>query len=308
MRALSTGDTALPRQEPIRPKRIQPSPRRLDLTRLSCPRKPAKREGGQRISSVQDIGAGANASVASLLFAPGRRPGAEQVRALADSDPSFVVSLEPDAAEETLPGAARTVRWIELLANGLTFDLEGLAPGDPLALPPRGHVYGLPAEVQDQPLEAIRLRPGPHIAAGGRMLPVLRQMAWLAARLAALPGVQVVAWHAARTWCGPGHFRESVIRWIEGGAFPGLGLTALVPAQDGCLQSEGLALFTGQELRIDAALASDRAAAARLALRLLHWLVDNGRLDEPVHLAGPGGEPLLLAPTTNGHFVGVWRE
>jgi hypothetical protein len=137
---------------------------------------------------VQDIGAGANASVASLLFAPGRRPGAEQVRALADSDPSFVVSLEPDAAEETLPGAARTVRWIELLANGLTFDLEGLAPGDPLALPPRGHLYGLPAEVQDQPLEAIRLRPGPHIAAGGRMLPVLRQMAWLAARLAALPG------------------------------------------------------------------------------------------------------------------------
>ena len=257
---------------------------------------------------MHDIGAGANASVASLLFAPGGRPGAEQVRALADIDPTFVVSLEPEEPDEAGYGGVPTVHWIELLANGLTFDLEGLAPGEPLALPPRAHVYGLPPEVQDRPLEAIRLLPGPHIAAGGRMLPVLRQMAWLAARLAALPGVQVVAWHAARTWCGPGHFRESVIRWMEGGAFPGLGLTALAPAQDGCLQSEGLALFTGQELRIDPALASDRAAAARLALRLLHWLVDNGRLDRPVHLAGPGGEPLLLEPSTNGHFVGVWRE
>lgn len=257
---------------------------------------------------MQDIGAGANASVASLLFAPGRRPGAEQIRALADSDASFVVSLEPDAPEQIVPGAALTVRWIELLANGLTFDLDGLAPGEPLTLPPRGHFYGLPTQVQDQPLEAIRLRPGPHIAAGGRMLPVLRQMAWLAARLAALPGVQVVAWHAARTWCGPAHFRESVTRWMDGGAFPGLGLTALAPTQQGGLQSEGLALFTGQELRIDPTLASDRAAAARLALRLLHWLVDNGRLDGPVHLAGPGGEPLLLEPSTNGHFVGVWRE
>ena len=264
----------------------------------------AKREEGCHISSVQEFGGGASTSAASLLFAPGDRPGAEHVRALAGLDTTFVISLEP-SEEGAAPsgGAAHTVRWLELLANGLAFDLEGLAPGESQPIPPRGYAYGLPAAFSQGPLEAISLRPGPHIAAGGRMLPVVRGTAWLAARLSALPNVQAVAWHPARTWSGPQYFRESVVRWVEGGAFPGLGLTALAPTPEGGLQSEGLALFTGQELRLEPRLVVDRPAGARLALRLLHWLVENGRLEQQAALTGPSGESLLLGASANGRFV-----
>jgi hypothetical protein len=253
---------------------------------------------------VQEFGGGASTSAASLLFAPGDRPGAEHVRALARLDTTFVISLEPPEDSTAQSGAAaQAVRWLELLANGLTFDLEGLTPGESQPLPSRGYAYGLPAAFPQGPLEAISLRPGPHIAAGGRMLPVVRGTAWLAARLAALPNVRAVAWHPARTWSGPQHFRDSVGRWVEGGAFPGLGLTALAPTPEGGLQSEGLALFTGQELRLEPRLVSDRAAGARLALRLLHWLVETGRLEQQEALAGPSGESLLLMPSANGRFV-----
>jgi len=226
------------------------------------------------------------------------------VRALATSDGGFGISLDPsdgDSGSED-PEAGR---WLELIVNGLTYDLEGLAPGEPEDLPPRGHIYGLPQDFPGGPLEAVTIRPGPHLTAGGTMLPVVRGMAWLTARLAAIPFVQAVAWHPARSWSSPRHFSESVVRWAEGGPFPGLGLTALAPTPEGGLQSEGLVLFTGQELRLDPQLVKDRAAGARLALRLLHWLVENGRLDQKVTLAGPGGEPLLLEPSANGRFVGA---
>ena len=256
---------------------------------------------------MQDLGAGANTSAASLLFAPGDRPGAEHVRALAQLDTAFAITLDPEEDSGAPAGAAQAVRWLELLTNGLTFDLEGLVPGDSQPLPPRAYVYGLPPSFPEGRLESISLRPGPHIAAGGRMLPVIRGTAWLTARLAALPKVQAVAWHPARTWSGPQYFRDSVVRWVDGGAFPGLGLTALAPTPEGGLQSEGLTLFTGQELRLEPGLMTDRASGARLALRLLHWLVENGKLDRQVRLNGPSGAPLLLAPSANRRFVDAWQ-
>ena len=135
------------------------------------------------------------------------------------------------------------------------------------------------------------------------MLPLVRGIASLAAALSALPGVRAVGWHAARAWSAPDYFRGSVMRWVQGGAFPGLGLTALTFTSDGGLQSEGLALFTGQELRIAPELVGDRAAGARLALRLLHMLVEDGPVDACSWLSGLAGEPLALEPSTNRRLV-----
>lgn len=243
---------------------------------------------------------------ASLLFEPGRRSRAEQVRALAADEPLFRVSFDP---KEGVPSRASTPgeRWVEVLANGLTFDLRGLAPGTPQPVPPSTHRFGVPPDLNVRPLEAIRLCPAPQLASGKPMLPVIRGMASIAAVLAGLPGVLAVGWHAARTWSAPDHFHRSVLRWVNGGAFPGLGLTALSPTSAGGLQSEGLALFTGQELRLGPELARDRAAGARLALRLLHWLVEHGRLDAPLELSGPSGEPLQLELSADKVFVGVSR-
>ena len=261
---------------------------------------------GKRLTFGRLAQTGRERPAASLLFASGDRSGVDQVRALAAADPSVLVSYDPE--EGTGPGAsAASERWVEVFTSGLTFDLHGLAPGAPQPLPPSTHRYGLPADFCDGALEAISLRPGPQIGSGRRMLPVLRGLARLTAMLASLPGVRAVGWHAARTWSAPGHFRGSVLRWVEGGAFPGLGLTALASTPQGGLRTEGLALFTGQELRLAPELVHDRSAGARLALRLLHWLVEHGPLDTPAELPGPSGEPLMVKPSGNRRFVEASR-
>lgn len=247
-------------------------------------------------------------SAVSLLFSPGDRPGAHAIRMLArGAHAEFSVSHDPQDADGQ-PMAGADARWLELLVSGLTFDLTGLAGGEPAPLPERAHLYGVAPSVADGPLEAITLIPGPHLAGGGSMLPVVRMLAWLAAALAKLPGTKAVVWHPARCWSGPQHFRDVVLRWIEGGAFPGFGLAAITPMADGGLQTEGLALFTGQELRIEPDTAQDRSATAKIALRLLHLLVENGRVDAVERVNGPAGEKLRLEPSANGRFVRVWRD
>ena len=218
------------------------------------------------------------------------------------------MSFDPLAESRgTFAGSGSDAMWLELLASGLTFDLTSLAPGEAAEAPACRHLFGLPDEVRHQRFEAVTLSPGPHLAGGEALVPVIRCLAWLAARLAALPGAQAVAWHPARCWSAPQPFRAGVQRWIEGGAFPGLSLAPLMEGPDGALQSEGLALFVGQELRIEPELAEDPAEGAKLALRLLHWLVESGPLRAMERLVGPNGEPLKLQPSANGRFVRVWK-
>jgi hypothetical protein len=195
---------------------------------------------------------------------------------------------------------------MELLANGLTFDCTGLAPQAGSKLPDLAHTYGLSADFGETAHQAILIQPGPHLAAGGAMFPVVRTLAMIAAHLVSVDGVEAVAWHSARAVSDADYFRSSVLRWIEGGAFPGLGLTSLEPDEDGGLRSEGLSLFTGQELRMHPEMVSDRAEASKIALRLLNWLVENGRITESFVFTGPSGETLRLEPSDNSAIVDVW--
>jgi len=276
------------------------------LTRFRATQRQA-RGRGRSISKTQHIEAGGLISGASLLFAPGERPGRQAVAALARDNPGISVSFDPAQDGDGGVGPAEPGTWLELLAHGLTFDLAGLSPGPSAEVPPLGQAFGFPAGFDETPMEAISLRPGPHLAAGETMVPVLRTLAWLASRLVELPGTRAVAWHAARCWSEPAQFSASVLRWIEGGVFPGLGLASLVSMPDGGMQSQGLALFTGQELRLEPELMANRAADAKIALRLMHWLVEHGRLEAAERLPAPDGSPLWLEPSDNGRFVRVWR-
>jgi hypothetical protein len=237
-------------------------------------------------------------SAASLLFDPGMRPEKDAVRALAEADGGFSISLDPHMDEGS---------WLELLASGLTFDLRGLSPGLPTANPPLRHAYGVGEEPALARLEAITLQPGPHLAGGHAMLPIVRSLAWLTARLAGLEGVRAVAWHPARCWSAPQPFRDGVQRWLEGGPFPAFTLAALAPDLDQGLQSEGLGLLVGQELRIEPHVSADRAAMGKIAVRAMHWLVENGPVHAVRQVTGPDGEVLLMEPSANGRFVRVHR-
>jgi hypothetical protein len=241
------------------------------------------------------------------MFGPGERPDGPAIAALAREKSGFSISFDPASDPEEGVKSDGQGAWLELLFNGLTFDLTGLSPGQPAEAPPQGHTFALPSGLETGRWETITLKPGPHLAGGAAMMPVVRTLAWLAARLAELPGARAVAWHAARSWSDPAHYRDSVLRWVDGGVFPGLGLASLSPMPDGGMQSQGLALFTGQELRLEPELMADRAGGAKMALRLMHWLVERGSIDAVERLAGPDGQPLRLEPSSNGRFVRVWR-
>lgn len=240
----------------------------------------------------------------SLLFDPATRPEAVAIHELSKQSSEFSVSHDPAQAG----GKPAERGWLELLANGLTYDLHGLMPGAAHAPGHFRHRFDLPESFEPEAFKALSLQPGPHLAGGTAMLPVVRSQVWLATQLCALPGVAAVGWAPARSLSSVGHFIASVRSWLEGGVFPALGLTALAETSDGALHSEGLAFFIGQELRIEPDLAADKASAARLGVRLINELVARGKLTQAERITGPGGGRLTVAPSENGRFVRVWPD
>lgn len=254
------------------------------------------------IASAQKLESNILISAVSLLFEAGQRPCVRKIRELAKSSGQFALSIDPSSEGGEDEG------WVELLVNGLTFDLVGLGAASAPAMPHCDHRFALSQDFDQTGLEAITLTPGPHLSGGGAMFPVIRSLASLGAQLAGLEDVRAVAWHPAQTCCAPDYFQRGVNGWIEGGAFPGLGLTALVSNPDGSMQSKGLALFTGQELRLSPQMCGDRVEAAKVALRLLNWLVEHGRIEQPFTFSGPSGETLELEPVDNFAILNVWKR
>lgn len=234
----------------------------------------------------------------SLVFAQGKRPDASALRALANASanyeggPSFSISHMPAPSEG----------WVELLADGLTFDCSGLAPAQPASMPRGGALLGLESE----PIgEAIALSPGAHLADAMGMIPVLRTLAGIGSRIAALPDAAAVIWNPARCWMPPAYFRRVIDNWLADGPFPALGLTSLEREGDGSIVSVGLSLLIGQELRFIADPKLVSADLARIAVRLIHALIDTGPLTSTHTFLGPDREQLVVTPNLRGTQLDV---
>lgn len=235
-----------------------------------------------------------------MLFPSGERPDARAVAEAFAAQPRAAISHDPG-------GAAGEEDWLELVSDGMTFDLTGLAPGDPMEDAQYTFRFDCPPDMLETRHEALRLAPGPHIAEGAGMLPIVRGHAALGALLAgALRGVSAVGWAPAAALMGVGYFRSVTEAWLGGGPFPALALTAFRPTIDDGLQSVGLAHFTGQEVRLEPPLVADRTAATRLGVRLVNLLVGVGPLEKPDLVTGPDGAMLRLEPSPNGRFVRVF--
>ncbi len=252
--------------------------------------------GDRTIDEQRDNQANEQAPRLCLIFAPGTRPDIAALDSLASqieepAGAAFTISHRPPAAD-----------WAELLSNGLTFDCTGLVPAADEPQPPAG----VPVGLRSMPAgEVIALAPGPHLAGSAGLLPVLRSIAALGARLAKLPGVQAVVWTPAAAWVAPDLFRRSVGEWLAGGAFPGLVLTALERERNGAMVSRGLQLLTGQELRFEPDKRLPSAAMARLAVRLIHELVHYGPLTAERDFTGPAGEHILAVPVRDGAQIRI---
>ncbi|TCM40796.1 hypothetical protein EDF59_104277 [Novosphingobium sp. ST904] len=236
----------------------------------------------------------------SLLFPAGLRPSADRIADLLETAESGGVAARVSFRPPPDEG------WLELLSSGLTFDLLGLSPAGAAAAVEAPHSYGFDDIQAPCALEAVDLVPGGHIAGGAGLLPVVRTQVGIAAALALELPVAAVAWQSAGTLMEPRYFARVVMNWLAGGAFPALGLTALAAGSDGSIATKGLSRFIGQEMQLEARDGEPPADAIKLAIRVVDYLVRNGRLTEPREIEAPGGN-LLAEPSQVGRQIWVWR-
>jgi len=253
----------------------------------------------------------AEAAELHLLFAKGKRPDRAAVKAFVASQQAIGISHDPhpdDVSHEEALWPGQQV-WVELLSHGLTFDLSGVAPGPDSGLPVIEHRFDLAEAPTPDSHDALTLQPGPHLAAGGRSVPVIRVMLALACDLVRhFDDLAAISWGPARSVIGRRFFESVTTAWLEGGPFPALGLTAFAETPDGALQSIGLDFWIGQELRIEPPLSADRVAATRLGIRLVNHLVIMGGLAADDRITAPDGTRLTLRPSPNRALVSVRRE
>ncbi|MCK0128512.1 DUF3383 domain-containing protein [Erythrobacter sp. F6033] len=117
-----------------------------------------------------------------------------------------------------------------------------------------------------------------------------------------------VVWKPASSLIGRRYFESVASAWLEGGPFPALGLTSFKVTNDGALQTVGLDYWTGQELRIEPSLSSDKIEATRLGARIVNQLVISGKLEKIERFVAPDRSRLILQPSSNGKLVRVSHE
>jgi hypothetical protein len=252
------------------------------------PRKCEVEKGARVVETERSAG---RVQLASLLFDPECRPDAGVLadHAARAGDYAIIHQLGDETG------------WAELLRDGLTFDMRGLRPADPIPAAQIAHRFGLPRD--DATLagcHALTIAPGPHLAGAEHLMPVVRVAAGLVQRLCTLPGLRAVSWRPARTATSPTWFAEATGIWLAGGPFPALALASLAREIDGSVRSEGLSFLIGQEFLLSPRNDGPPDQEARIALRLADWLVAHGHVDAPreVILAGVG--PVMLEPSENG--------
>lgn len=255
----------------------------------------------QMITGAEQRETAARACGVSLVFTPGCRPDLARIDSLLSaaepSGPRAMISHRPPESEG----------WVELLASGLTFELHGLAPGQSARVGEPEHCFGLSRGAMPERLEALSLIPSGHIAAGARMLPVVRTITGLAVGFALLLPVAAVCWEPADNWMEPTYFGRVIVSWLSGGPFPALGLTALERNEDGSVESVGLAFFRGQEIRVEARPGETAADTAKLALRVIDHVARLGPIDRLTQLDSPTGEAVFAEPIAARALVKVWR-
>lgn len=236
----------------------------------------------------------------SFLFPPGERPNGADIAA-------FLAAPDLSIAAQISHSPASAEGWVEILANGLTFDLRGLAPASPAGIASARHVYGFEQGKPDSELEPIELIPSRHIAAGARLEPVVRALVALAANMALRLHPKAVVWQPGQTLMEPRYFSRVAFNWLSGGSFPALGLTALVFAEDGSIVTRGLAHFIGREMELEGRQGEPQADSVKLAIRLVDQLVRHGPVREAFTIS-LGTEKLLAEPSRAGRRIWIGRE
>ncbi|KWV92839.1 hypothetical protein AUC45_01445 [Erythrobacter sp. YT30] len=196
-----------------------------------------------------------------------------------------------------------------MLHNGLTFDLKGLEPGDADEISAIGFRFDFDEKLHPSEFEALRIIPGEHLISGKASMPVVKGMIALARDLTHhFESIAGIFWPPSQSVIGRRFFESISTAWLDGGAFPALGLTAFNETSDGALVSVGLDFWVGQEVRIEKPLSDDKVAATRLAVRIINHVILIGGISEAERITGPDRIPLIMRPSRNQKFIRVWPE
>lgn len=244
-----------------------------------------------------------------LLFERGKRPDSSAIKNFANGQIFTTLTYDPaDGDAPQNPQSADEALWVELLRDGLTFDLHGLSPGDGLLLPEVTYRYDDGGLAAPDTYETIRLSPGPHLAGSEGSLPVVKCLVSLARDLTlAFNDVVAIVWPPAKSLVGRRYFESTATAWLDGGPFPALSLTSFKEMDDGGFQSVGLAYILGFELWADAGVVSGANEAMRLGLRLVNHLIVTGAIEESELVTGLDGASLTLERSKNRRYVRVRR-
>lgn len=219
------------------------------------------------------------APIAALLYDASTLPKLTDIVAEAERVSTFSASHQPSA----------DAGWVELLRDGLTFDVHGLAAGPAQPVPEICAAVGLDRSATAE-CSVLTLAPGPHLAGAHRLLPVIRVAADLLADLARIGPAKAIVWLPARLMVRVDLFERAIQPWLQGGPFPAPAFVALHGDGDGGLRSEGLNFFIEQEFSLLPAAPENAASLARVAIRLIDWLVAHGpvSISTEAVLAGTG--------------------
>ncbi len=178
------------------------------------------------------------------------------------------------------------VRWPGLKAgDGLYLEIES----EPLS-GDAGRVAEHLFDVQKSSLDgshALTISSGAGAEGWGDPVELLRAQCTLALQLLN-DDARGVLWSGADSLMGADYFRRMVGIWMEGGAFPALGLAALIREETGVVRSVGLDVLVGQDVAVLPASGMSAADQARLAMRVMDFLVREGPVQQDQSVAVDG--------------------
>lgn len=228
--------------------------------------------------------------LAALFLAAGERPDASRIDELARSGDDFSISHR----------GKDPANWVELLRDGLTFDLIGLSPEESCAVEiDQVRLLGLPADVNLAMLEPVCLAAGPHLAGAEHLLPIVRGAAQLLTSLSQKLAVKAVLWTPSGAAVSPEWFAKACNAWIAGGPFPAFAMTSFVRTSSD-MTSRGLAFLIGQEFKLYSSSGILQEEDVRVSVRLVDWLVAHGKVERPREVVLPGVGAVRLEPGADG--------
>lgn len=137
---------------------------------------------------------------------------------------------------------------------------------------------------------------GDHIA-GANAVPIIVQTLFsLACQLGTAASATGLWWHPSQIISGFGYFCDAVDDYELGGAFPVLSTISFDFSDDGVVESNGLAWFSGQEIKL-AAPAMGKSEVMRRVVRIVHDIATNGAIASEIIVDGLApGEQIRLLP------------